>query len=158
MNDSNLTIARNPDAQKAHRRQTFWQIAFPLILGILAVLALGVWTILVAVRGSDVSQSADASISFLLMPAMVITLIPLILFAGITYGLIWLKKNLPTAMFRVQKIMVKIRDGVITGADKTVEPMLRISSFVASLEALKRNKKIIQRNWTIKERAPNVRK
>lgn len=140
MNDSISTNERNSNTQKAHQRQTFWQITFPLILGILAVSALGVWTILVAVRGGSVSQGADASLVFLIMPFMVMALIPMVLFAGIAFGLIRLKKNLPTAMYKVQQVICKIHDGVRTGTDKGVEPILRLSSTIASIQTLLRKK------------------
>jgi hypothetical protein len=139
MNDSESTKERNPNTHNTHKKQVFWQITFPLILGLLVVLALGVWAVLSAVQGDGVSQSADASLVFLLMPVMVMTLIPFVLLTGLAYGVILLNKNLPAAMYKVQQVMVKIRDGVIKGAGKAVEPVLRIRSTTAALQYL-RNK------------------
>ena len=140
MNESDIKIVRNPVSKKIHRRQSFWQIIFPLIFGGILILGLGVWAILITVQGGDVSQSADASLIFLVMPMMVIALIPLLIFAGITYGLVFVRKNLPSVMVRIHQVIEQVHDGIKMGADKAVEPILRINSMVASLQALKRNR------------------
>lgn len=140
MNDSNLKTTRNPITQITYRRQSFWQILFPLLLGSLAILAIGVWAILTVAQGGEVSRGADTSLIFLLIPTMFMALIPLFLFAGVIYGLIWLKQNLPSAMYRVHQVIEKVHEGVLNGADKAAEPILRISSIAASIKALKPNK------------------
>jgi len=99
-----------------------------------------VWAILITVQGGDVSQSADASLIFLVIPMMVMALIPLLLFTGITYGLVVVSKNLSPAMVRLHQVMEQVHDGLIIGADKAVEPVLRINSMIASLQALRRNR------------------
>ena len=140
MNEHISELERNPITKEIHRKQVIWQITLPLILGILGVLALGVCTILAVTGGRSVSQTADASLIFLLIPTMIMAIVPLILFAGLAYGFYWLNKNLPAAMYKVQQMMTSIRDVTRTGADKMVEPVLRFSSTVASLQVLKRKK------------------
>jgi hypothetical protein len=140
MNETNELPERNPTTQKAHRRQVWWQIIFPLILGTAAALAVGAWAIVVVARGGSASQSADAALIWLLMPVFVMGLVPLALFAGLAYGLVVLNKKLPAGMYKVQQAMVRVQDGVRSGADRLVEPILRISSAKAGMRALKRKR------------------
>jgi len=72
------------------------------------------------------------------MPALLMALVPLALLAGLAYGVIWLNKNLPIYACQAQVIMVQVRDGVRNGADKLVEPVLRLRSALASLEIIKK--------------------
>jgi hypothetical protein len=136
MNEPRFPLEDDPISQQKHRSEVFWQITFPLILGILLILGLAVWTILAA-AGSGVSQSADASLIFLILPTLLIALIPLILLAGLAFAVIYLNKNIPAGMRRVQATMLKIRDGVQAGSDKLVEPVLRIKSAAAAIEVLR---------------------
>lgn len=133
------TIEPKMSRQKKHRREVFWQIAFPLIIGIAMILGLAAWTIVAAVQpAGDVSQTADASLTFLLIPTMGMALIPLVLFAGLAYGVIWVNRNIPAGLYQVQEVMDMVRDGVRQGADKLVEPVLRFKSTIAAFEVFKR--------------------
>jgi hypothetical protein len=129
---------RNPNTHRVHRREVFWQITFPLILGLLLILGLAVWTIVAATNGGNVSQPADASLIFLILPTMVMAIIPLALFAGLAYAVIMLNTIIPPYMRQAQDAMIRVRDGVRTGADKLVEPVIRFKTVIASLEILKR--------------------
>lgn len=137
MNDNQ--IETKTSTQRKHRREVFWQIAFPLILGIAIVLGLATWTIIGAVKpDSDTRQAADASLTFLLIPTMAMALIPLVIFSGLAYGVIWMNQNIPTAFHQAQEAIYMVRDGVRSGADKLVEPVIRFKSTLAALEVLKR--------------------
>ena len=131
---------RNPLTHKKHRKEIFWQVTFPLILGSLVVLGLAVWTILAAAADITIRKQADISLVFLIIPAMIMMLIPLAILAGIVYGVIWLNENTPGFMLRVQKVVDQVRDGVRKGSDKAVEPVIRLKSRNASFEVLKRRK------------------
>jgi hypothetical protein len=138
MNEIKSENDRNPITHKIHRKEVFWQISFPMILGSLLVIGLAVITILSATRGGSLRQSADTSLVFLILPIMLMAILPLIIFAGLAYGVIMLNKILPAYALKFQDAMIKVRDGVRAGADKAVEPVLRFKSRMASLEAFKR--------------------
>jgi hypothetical protein len=131
---------RNPITHKKHRREVTWQITFPLVLGLIILLGLAAWTIISAARGGTVSQPADTSLIFLLIPTMVMALVPLAITAGLAYGVILLNKVLPQYSSKAQDAMNKVRDGVRTGADKLVEPIVRFKSTIAAFEVLRRKK------------------
>ena len=129
---------RNPITHQDHRREVFWQITFPLVLGAILILGLAVWAAIAAAQGGNVSQPADASLVFLLIPTMAMTLILLVIIAGFAYAVIWLNKSIPPYARQAQDFFARARDIVRVGADKAVEPVLRIQSALAALRALKR--------------------
>ncbi|MBU1660261.1 MAG: hypothetical protein KKD28_02170 [Chloroflexi bacterium] len=129
---------RNPITHQDHRREVFWQITFPLIIGAILIVGLAVWTAIAAAQGGNVSQPADASLVFLLIPTLAMALILLVIIAGFAYAVIWLNKNIPPYARQAQDFFASARDIVRKGADKVVEPVLRIQSALAALRALRR--------------------
>ena len=124
--------------QKKIRREVFWQITLPLLVGILLILALAAWTIFTVVQVGSVRQAADTSLVFLLIPTMAMALIPLVLLAGLAYGVIWMNQNFPAYLHQAQGAFDQVREGVRRGADKLVEPVLKFKSNIAALEVLRR--------------------
>ena len=131
---------RNPITHKDHRREVFWQITLPLLIGAFLILGVVVWTTVAAAQGGNVSQPADASLVFLLIPTMAMALVLLVIIAGFAYAVIWLNNNIPPYARQAQDFFVSARDIVRMVADKVVEPVLRIQSALAALRALKREK------------------
>ena len=130
-------LERNPVTHKAHRREVLWQITVPLVVGIVAVLALA----FLAARGAtnDVSRWADISLIWLILPTLLIAFIFLIVVGAIAFGIVWLVRKLPVPARRAQDLVASLgaRVGKIT--DAAVEPILRAQSFSASLQALRRS-------------------
>jgi hypothetical protein len=137
---NNTQPERNPNTHKVHRREVIWQIAFPLTIGILLVLGLAVWTILAGVQGGNVSQPADTSLIFLLIPTMVMAIIPLTILAGLAYGVIRINNELPKYFYQAQKAMRGVQAGVQNAADKLVAPVIHFKSTIAAIEVFKRKK------------------
>ncbi len=129
---------RNPITKQAHRKQTFWQIAFPMILGGIAILGLAVWVIVVASGGGNVSQAADTSLIFLIIPTMLMAFILLAVLVGLVYGMYRFLRFLPAKFFILQGVFYRLQDSVQKAADKAVEPSLRLKSARAGWQTLKR--------------------
>lgn len=129
---------RNPKTHEIHKRETFWQITFPLILGLVFALVLAVLTFVAATGDGRIAQAADAALIFLIIPLMMFTLISTIIFAAIAFGVIKLNDVLPFYTKQAQDIFAMVRQQVQMGSDKAVEPILKIQSFFASVNALKR--------------------
>ncbi len=130
--------APNPRTQESHHREVFWQITVPVIVGTALTLGFGVFAILTAARGGSVRQASDASLIFLILPTMFVALLGMLILAALAFALVWLNHNLPPYARKLQDAFVRVRDGVRTGADKVVEPTLRVRSFFASLSAVRR--------------------
>ncbi|MBL7162238.1 MAG: hypothetical protein ISS57_06505 [Anaerolineales bacterium] len=129
--------SRNPLTKQTHRKETFWQIAFPLILGVIAILGLAVCTVMVASGGGNVSQAADASLIFLIIPTIVMAFILLAVLGGLIYGMARFLRFLPPKFFTLQGFFCHIQAGVKKAADKAVEPALRMKSAGAGWRTFK---------------------
>lgn len=129
---------RNLITRQVHRKETFWQIAFPLILGGLAVLGLAVWAVMAPSGGGNTSQAADVSLIFLIVPLLVMAFILLAVLIGLIYGMARLLGFLPQKFYLLQGFFDRIRAGVRKAADKAVEPALQMKSAAASMHALRR--------------------
>ena len=127
---------RNPVTQEAHRRQAFWQIYFPLILfGALVIVAI-VLAVLMSSQG--VSKWADISLIYMISLAMVSFLIitVFLVISAIYTGK--LLKATPYFFFTIQRYAFLIELRVKKAANVSVEPFLRINSFIAGARAIRR--------------------
>ena len=130
---------RNPVTYQKHRHEVFWQITIPLVIGAIIILIPLVLVVLASVIGApQIEKLANVSLIWLIIIAMVGSLLALVLVVVLIYVL--------TAMLRVTSPYARqIQDAFhliglrVSGAsDKAVEPILRYHSFMASLGALGR--------------------
>lgn len=138
MTENEIPKERNPVTHQAHRREVFWQITFPIILGVSLILGLSVWTIVYAAQGGSTTHAAGTSLIFLIIPTMIMGLILLVSLAGFAYAVIWLNQNLPPYAKQVQDIFDLVKERVRYYADQLVEPVLRWRSTQAKIGALVR--------------------
>ena len=124
----------NPLSRAAHRRQVFWQIIFPLILGALLILALAVGAGLVS--SQTASQAANISTMWLILPVFSFIFIITLVLAAVTYGLIRLIGILPPYAALVQNFFVAVSQKVRKVSDQAVEPVIKAASARARLNAL----------------------
>lgn len=131
-------MVRNPVTREKHRREVFWQITIPLVIALIIVIALAILIPVVGTQDS-VSQWADVSLIWLIVPMMVLALITLLILAALVYVLARLLNVLPFYTNSVQEFFALFRDQVAVLGDKLVEPVLGIQSRIASWRSLKRN-------------------
>ncbi len=136
MNEGNYSKLpkRNPVTHAVHKREVFWQIIFPLIIGGLIILALAVGSGLSSYNFD--SQAANISMMWLLLPALFFTLIFTILIAGLAYGLIRLIGILPPYAALVQNFFIMVNVKARQYSDMAVEPVLKTAGAWAMLRAL----------------------
>jgi Na+/H+ antiporter NhaC len=130
---------RSSEAEQKHHREVLLQITLPLIIFVLIILALAVF----AATGApgNVSRWASVSLIWLLVPMILLAFIFLIILGGLAFGVTRLIGILPEYAHKVQDIFDRIGDLVKQGSDAAVEPFLRVQSFLASVQAVKRNLK-----------------
>jgi hypothetical protein len=131
---NSLTKERNPITQQAHRRETFWQITLPFLVGVLIILALAVAASWGAM--GKVSTWANIGASWLILLTFLPGLIVFVLLIALVYGVTWLFVRLPGYAKQMHDIFLMIVYQVKTYSDKTVEPVLRIESARASLKSI----------------------
>ena len=138
MNETSPPLPRNPETHRAHKRDVFWQITFPLIVGLLFVLLLAGLTLVAATGGGSVGQAADASLIFLIIPLMLVTVIFTLIFGALAYGMMKFNGILPLYTRRAQDAFEQIRQQARSGSDKAAAPFLKLHGLLASLRALRR--------------------
>ena len=135
MDEPNSSPAeRNPVTQEIHRRQVMWQIWLPLAVLTVIFLAL---VVVVSLSGAEnQSRWADISSIWCLCPVLVVLLSCVGTLGGMSFGLFRLQRVLPAKMFSLQKIGLKVRDGVQKATDKMAEPVLKAHSAQAGQKAM----------------------
>lgn len=127
---------RNPATQKSYMRQSFWQIILPISLGGLIVLAIAVLVCLA--EPGTASAWADISLVFLLIPVMVVALLFLGLFSALVYGVFRLIEVIPPYARLAQAFAFKMERRIHALTHGLVEPIIKVSSLKAGLQALRR--------------------
>jgi len=133
---SHLRPVRNLKTQADHRREVFWQITVPLVLG---GLVLGVACALpaaVVANGGTLRKWADISLMWVLIPVMIFGVLPLAVFGGLAYGVTRLLPVMPGAMFKLQTLFRRFHDTVTNICDKLVAPIMRAKSVSAQARVL----------------------
>ena len=122
---------------KMHRKQAFWQIAFPLIIGTLIALGLGFWVVLTPTINQDVSLYwANISTLVLILFGSLLGLLALGMICGIIYGLSKVKPNILIYMQVALSYVYRIAGYTHKLADHSVKPVYYIQSGAAGFKAL----------------------
>ena len=127
------------DSFSRHRKQRFWQILLPVGLGgVFALAALGmvIYTAVGSSAGGPVSQWADVSTIWLLLPALLVAVI----IAAILFAMVWLLARLlnilPAYTAVIQYHARSISSLIINAVDKLAAPIISVRSFSARLPGL----------------------
>jgi hypothetical protein len=130
ISDSSIKNVKRPSIQR-HDRQKLWQILIPIIFVVLLILAVGVLIVLTATRptgGGTVSQWADVSTIWIVLPLMAFAFMGLLITAGIIYLLSKILNILPVYGNLVQQYagLMAARANLITR--KIVAPIVSARS------------------------------
>ena len=127
---------RNPFTKQRHRKEVFWQISVPIVIGGMILLVISfLSTRLVA---DETSRWADISSIWIIAPVIVLGFLSLVtLIAGIV-AVVKLIQVLPNYSFRLQKSLMNVRTRLKRMADRSVEPVLRLGAFSAAAKKFSR--------------------
>lgn len=141
MNEQNYTPSpriRNLDVKLRHQKEVLWQITLPLILGIFLFLGA---SILVTVGANiDVSRLADATLVWLIIPWLIVSLLGVLILSGLVYGVVKLIQVLPFAFYRLYAFLRRVHGIIRQAGDKAVEPVLKTASLRGRWQALRSRK------------------
>lgn len=134
-----MPTERFSEAEQKHRREVLLQITLPMVIFVLLIVAVAVF----AATGApgNVSRWASVSLIWLIIPMIFVAFLFLIILAGLAFGVTRLVAIIPEYAHQVQDAFTKVGELVKQGSDTAVEPFLRVQSFVASIQAAKRNLK-----------------
>lgn len=125
-------IERNPKTHAEHRREVFWQITLPLLLGILVLLA-GVGAIIFsAVQPvTDLERWADVSLMWMILPSLFIALLVLVILSGFVYVVSFVYKLIPGYARIVQLYIELVKSKISQISNLTIEPIIRLETLWA---------------------------
>jgi hypothetical protein len=124
---------------RRHRRETWWQVTFPLLIGLVGVLILSVVTS--SVSSVDVSRLAKMAVIWLLIPALVLSVIFFVILVGLIYVLVRLIAIIPHYSYRVQYQFARVGSKSEQICNLVSEPIIRIRSFRAGLRVLRKRER-----------------
>ena len=123
---------RNPKTHAAHRKQVWWQITLPLVIGCL-LLALALVGVIWAAAGSgeQVSRWADISLICLTPLPLFFGLLGLGVLIGITLLTSKLLAGLPGFAWRVFQFFALLQQRALKANNALVAPALKLKSWSA---------------------------
>lgn len=126
---------RNPQTQNRHKHEVLWQITLPLILGI--VLFIGSSALVTLGASGETSRWADATLVWLILPWLVVSIVVITVLSGLVYGVVKLIHVAPFAFIRLNNLLRRVYGIVSQAGDKAVEPVLKTASLRGRLQALR---------------------
>jgi hypothetical protein len=126
---------RNPETERKHRKEMNLQVWLPMGAGALLILGLmfGAWLL----RPGTAGRWSEIAQIWLIIPTCFFSLISLVVFGGMAYGLIKLIAILPYQFYRLHGLVIKIQGGVEKFGDKVTAPFIGLKTKQASLDALR---------------------
>lgn len=121
----------NEETRRAHRRQTFWQIFFPLILAIL--LAVTLFALVLSGGKNSIDRGAQTATILMTIPIMAAGLIFLFLAIIASFALGRLMKWLPPHSYQAHKVAQKINSRIAQVSEASKQPFLLIESWADAL-------------------------
>ena len=122
------------DFRPAERRDDWLWIYLPFIIAIL--LLVGLCYVIVREGFGTASAWADTSLTFMLIPVLIMGLIPLVLIGLMIYGIYKLITILPEAFQRARRFLGQVEDTVQEAGDTAARPFLVTQSFWAGVQAI----------------------
>ncbi len=134
-------------SMKRHNKQRFWQVLLPVLLGVVAVLAVTALIILTAARGDpggQVSVWADTSLIWLTLPGLGFAIVLAVLIAALIFLVARILKIIPTYTAVGQKYAGLMADKTRSLSDKLLTPVIALKANRAGVNRL--FKKVFRRS------------
>ena len=131
---TSLPSLRNPQTKRAHRREVWWQIIFPLLLGV-ALGCAGLYALLSG-RFGDVQNAAGLATILIIVPIMVIGVVLFLLSAGLIFALGRAMHWIPTQTIKAQRLAKDASNQVARGANMLAGPLLFFDSWANAVSSV----------------------
>ena len=140
--EKSYDIYQQSPSLRQHKKQRFWQILAPILLGGLITLAAAVMMVLAltgTVTGLSLSQYADTSMIWLILPVMMFGIVFGVLLLGLVYGVARLLNVLPQYTFLIQQYAAVIEAKIKLWTKKAMDPVITAESIKAAAAAFFKN-------------------
>ncbi|MCW5877828.1 MAG: hypothetical protein KIS80_03040 [Anaerolineales bacterium] len=138
MNDalpkSKTALVRTERARRSHRKESFWQIVLPLLLGVGLIVYL-VYQLL-STQASSSEQAAQVAVILLALPLLVLGIALLAVLVMLMIGVSKLSEWLPQLTVRILDLVETMNAGAHRSAHWAARPFLAIESWTAALGRL----------------------
>jgi len=122
---------------KAHRRNQFWMILFPVILISLLVVALVVWlAVKGSVGGADTANLAGVATILLILPVFLFGLIALAFLIGLSIGVIKLHELIPQGGKAIRDYLSLGQHYLRVAEDASAKPILALRGLSARIQQI----------------------
>jgi hypothetical protein len=125
----NRPTARNPKTLARFRRETWWQITFPMIVVVLVLLG-GVGGLFFWRGAGGVSVVANYSMILMIIPLLVVGLIAFGVVIGLIYLVMEAIRLIPPYTYVAHKATFGVRDRVASIANRITNFVIGIRSFL----------------------------
>ena len=119
---------------KKHRTESLWQIVVPAALVSILLLVTG-WLV-IAAESSENRLWADAAVTWLVAPLLVLALVFLVALGGLIYLLARLTAGIPRHSRKAQEFARKVNLGTRRAAEISIKPVLFIRQAVDFLRRM----------------------
>ena len=121
-----LVPERNPLTHAKHKREVFWQIMLPMLIGVLIVLTVAFLIIFTGPQSSsDLSRWADVSMIWLILPSLFIALIFLIILSAFVYLITVVLRITPRYALIVQLYFEIAKHKVSYYSNRITQPIIK---------------------------------
>jgi len=131
------SVLNDPYSLQVHRKESFWQITFPILLASVLLL---VFLILVLVFsggfGDNLTSIGAAAAIFVILPHFLGLLIWLAILIALAFGINVLKKKLPGHGALILNYLHRIQIGSHQVSNLAAQPSIKIASKVAQLKQI----------------------
>lgn len=132
---------RNPKTHAQHRREVFWQVTLPLLIGIILLLAAVAGVVYSATQpATELDRWGYVSLMWLILPTLFLALILMIFLAGLVYLVSQLLRLIPPYAHVAQQYFEKGKTKVAQLSNLSIEPVVRLRSYWAVLRRVGRRK------------------
>jgi len=137
-NQMRLNPEINQKPVRDHKKQSFWQIWFPLGLTIIVFILISVSASISSAANYELSLHwANVSALLLITPVLFVSLIFLVILVGLIVGLGKLLSIIPYYFGRAIKFFNQASGVVLVGANKVVAPVLSMRINSSKIKAIK---------------------
>ena len=136
-NTTSKPISNEPYSLQVHRKESFWQITFPIIhASVLLVVFLVLVIIFSGGFGDNLTSFGAAAAIFVILPHLLGLLIWLAILIALAFGVNALKNLLPGNGALVLDFLHRIQIGSHKVSNLAAQPSIKIASKVAQLKQI----------------------
>ncbi len=122
---------------KAHKRNRFWAISFPIILISLLVVGLIVWLVIKGGLGAaDTENLAGVATVLLVLPVLLFGLIALALLIALSIGVIKLHELVPQAGKALRGYLSQGQQFIRNAGNASAKPIMALREFNAKIQQI----------------------